>query len=59
MEFIHNTKSKIEFLEHLDFSFFNQKQNKKRKCFGLFGVFVKELVTLNIGFGFVVVDSIW
>ena len=30
-----------------------------KKCFGMFGVFVKETVTFNIGFGFVVLDSIW
>ena len=30
-----------------------------RKCFGCFGVFVKEIVIFNIGFGFVVLDSIW
>ena len=30
-----------------------------RKCFGFFGVFVKEIVIFNIGFGFVVLNSIW
>ena len=30
-----------------------------RQCFDLFGVFVKEIVFFNIGFGFVVLESIW
>ena len=30
-----------------------------RKYLGFFGVFVKEIVTFNIGFGFVVFKSIW
>ena len=29
------------------------------KYFGLFGVFVKEIVILNSVFGFVVLNSIW
>ena len=28
-----------------------------RKCFGMFGVFVKEICILNIGFGFCVFNS--
>ena len=32
---------------------------KFRKCFGIFGVSVKEIVTFNIGFGFCVFKSIW
>ena len=30
-----------------------------RKCFCFFGVFVKEIVTFDIGFGFCVLNSIW
>ena len=30
-----------------------------RECFGFFGVFVKGIVIFNIGFGFVVLESIW
>ena len=30
-----------------------------RKYFGFFGVFVKEIVIFNIGFGFCVLNSIW
>ena len=30
-----------------------------RKCVGFFGVFVKEIVIFNIGFGFCVLNSIW
>ena len=30
-----------------------------RKYFGIFGVFVKQIVIFNIGFGFVVLNSIW
>ena len=30
-----------------------------RKYFGYFGYFVKEIVILNIVFGFVVLNSIW
>ena len=30
-----------------------------RNYFGIVGVFVKEIVTLNIGFGFCVFNSIW
>ena len=33
--------------------------SKIRKYFGMFGYFVKEIVILNIGFGFVVLNSIW
>jgi len=34
-------------------------KNQKSKMFRLFGVFVKEIVLFNIGFGFVVFKSIW
>ena len=41
----------------------NPKQSKTksfvRKRFGFLGVFVKETVIFNIGFGFVVLESIW
>ena len=30
-----------------------------RKYFGIFDVFVKEIVIVYIGFGFVVLNSIW
>ena len=30
-----------------------------RMYFGFFGVFVKQIVIWNIGFGFVVLNSIW
>ena len=30
-----------------------------RKCVGFFGVFVKEIVIFDIGFGFCVLNSIW
>ena len=30
-----------------------------RKYFDVFGYFVKQVVILNIGFGFVVLNSIW
>ena len=30
-----------------------------RKYFGIFDVFVKQIVIFNIGFGFVVLNSIW
>ena len=30
-----------------------------RKYFGIFGVFVKEIVNFNIGFGFCVLNSIY
>ena len=30
-----------------------------RKCFGIVGVFAKQIVILDIGYGFVVLNSIW
>ena len=33
--------------------------SKFRKCFGIFGVFIQQIVVLNIGFGFCVFRSIW
>ena len=60
MELIHNIKS-------LSFGIFDflkilQKLGNVlsfRKCFGMFDVFVKVIVIFNIGFGFVVLKSIW
>ena len=44
----------FEFLKFSDFFF-----RFLRKCFGFWGVFVKEIVIVNIGFGFLVLNSIW
>ena len=33
--------------------------SENKNYFGFFDVFVKEIVFLNIGFGFVVLNSIW
>ena len=43
------------------FFFFEFLRNflKVRTCFGMFGVFVKQIVISNIGFGFFVFNSIW
>ena len=38
---------------------FDFRFSKIRKCFGIVGVFVKEVVTFTIGFGFSVLNSIW
>ena len=54
MKLIHNT---ICFCFFIDWQTFHCL--KHRKCFGIFGVFVKEIVIFNIGFGFVVLESIW
>ena len=45
--------------QFLFFYFQKIKNPKVRKYFGIFGVFVKEIVNFNIGFGFVVLNSIW
>ena len=42
------------FLKFYDFCF-----QLFRQCFGFFGVFVKGIVVFDIGFGFVVLESIW
>ena len=60
MELIHNTKLKFEFFEILRLLKKLQTFSKKnRKYVDFVGVFVKEIVTFNIGFGFVVLKSIW
>ena len=41
------------------FDFPKKEITKVRKCFGVFGVFVKQIVVFNIGFGFCVFNSIW
>ena len=56
MELIHNTKYKFDFLS---FSIFLIFYPTSRKRFGIVGYFVKESVVLDIGFGFVVLNSIW
>ena len=62
MELIHNTELKNGCLF---FRFFEKFTNRSptiktnRKYVGMFGVFVKEIVIFNIGFGFVVLKSIW
>ena len=55
MELIHNTKYKFGFEKTYIWIF----QKKKRTYFVFFCVFVKETVLFNIGFGFVVLKSIW
>ena len=47
---------KLKFLNFSVFSFFFRFI---RKCFGFFGVFVKEIAIFNIGFGFCVFNSIY
>ena len=63
MELIRNTKQNIKFWKIFDFSKmfknFTGKSPNSRKHFGIFDVFVKEIVSFNIGFGFVVLRSIW
>ena len=43
-------------LKKIDFPKFSNLFPKVRKCFG---VFVKQIVNFNIGFGFCVFNSIW
>ena len=66
MELTHNTNYKFGFLNIFDLSniFVNvtkifENNQTNRKYFGIVGVFVKEIVIFNIGFGFVVFKSIW
>ena len=56
MELIHNTKYKFELF---DFSKIFRNFSNISKAFWHFGVFVKEILFLNIGFGFCVFNSIW
>ena len=51
MEFVHNTKSKNIF----DF----RKIKQIESILAFVGVFVKQIVILNIGYGFCVFNSIW
>ena len=46
----------MKFLKY--FEIFEKFPNN-RKYFGIVGVFVKEIIILNIGFGFCVFNSIW
>ena len=57
MERIHHTKQKCVFLNIWNFETFHFSEN--RKCFDFWGVFVKEVVIFNIGFGFSGLNSIW
>ena len=53
---------KVGFWKFWIFEIFPQKSKEIvvfRKCFGFFGVFVKGIVFFDIGFGFVVLKSIW
>ena len=43
----------------LDFSKYFEKNRFFRQCFGFLGVFVREIVIFNIGFGFCVLNSTW
>ena len=58
MKLTHNTKYIFEFLNISDFQKY-LKLCKKRKYFAILGDFVKEIDIFNIGFGFVILDSIW
>ena len=51
----------MDFFDFTIFSFFQKIQHVQsvRKYFGIVGVVVKEIVILNIVFGFVVLNSIW
>ena len=44
---------------HVSFFFFFRKYTTFRKYFCVFGLFCTIIVILNIGFGFVVFDSLW
>ena len=33
--------------------------SRVRKYFGILGAFVKQIIMFNIGFGFVILNSIW
>ena len=56
MECIQITKYNFQLF---DFCKFSKKKEKKRKYFGIVGVFVKQIVILKVGFGFCVFKSIW
>ena len=59
------TNKKSENFKNPKFSIFGnfekypKLEKSCRKYFDIFGVFIKEIVTFNIGFGFVVLESIW
>ena len=55
------TECQIQIWVFEKFGFFLIFQNVRflRKCFGILGVFVKEIIIFNIGFGLCVLNSIW
>ena len=60
MNYANYTNYKIKHLKCLIlFSNFRLFFPNVRKCFGTFGVFVKEMVIFNMGFGLHVFNSIW